>query len=213
MIAVVVSENGHMKFAALGPWITLAVHSTQMERRSENFGTGVGIAIWISVAALIVSIALPLYLDSRQSPHVSVRISSLVAIDSEHNVIDYYVISALNRGRATVLINQVNLSYIAHGAHVEVFLPALNFTLGPELSHTLGPYSDVTFGVSQEEVNSRIGDAVKPRFYGSLYLSTGYRVVSRKGLRPDKATKLPNRNNRLRRLKLLLFAKERSRLR
>jgi hypothetical protein len=75
------------------------------------------IAIYIAVAALITSIVLPLFLDSRQSPKVSVRISRLVYFDPQSNATEYYAVSAINHGRSEVQINQVNVSYIKRGQH------------------------------------------------------------------------------------------------
>jgi hypothetical protein len=172
------------------------------------------IAILISVGAFIVSIALPLFLDSRQSPKVSVRISRVVYFDPKWNATECYVISAINHGRSEVQINQVNVSYIKKGKHgVEVFLPFLDFRTDPNLPHTLAPYSDVSFAVTQEQVNELIGDLKGCRIYGSLHLSSGYRAVSRRGLAPGITRKLPNRHPRLRRLRLIVFGKENSRWR
>ena len=98
---------------------------------APNAGTGVAararmntmnagldsIAIYIAVAALITSIVLPLFLDSRQSPKVSVRISRLVYFDPQSNATEYYAVSAINHGRSEVQINQVNVSYIKRGQH------------------------------------------------------------------------------------------------
>lgn len=172
------------------------------------------IAIWISAGALAVSMVLPLYLDSRLSPRVSVRTSRLVQLDQEWNATEYYVVSAINHGRSEVLINQVNISFTEKGGHGrEVFVALLDFKLGPSLPHRLGPYSDTYFGVTVEQVDIKLGEPKQHRIRGSLNLSSGYRVVSRRGLLLGKEKKLGRQHPRLNHMKLLVFAKEKSRMR
>ena len=196
-----------------GSLALVAAYGSQVRSGSHSSG-GVSIAILISVAALIVSVILPLYLDSRQSPRVSVRISRLIHFDPDWNAAEYYVVSAINHGRTEVQINQVNISFIKRGGRgEEVFLTFLAFKLCPDLPHTLGPYSDASFAAAHEKVNEQIDKIKGCRLYGSLNLSSGYRVVSRRGLALAESTRIPNRHPRLRRLRLLILARERSRWR
>src|ERR1019366_5685408 len=120
-----------------------------------------------------------------------------------------YAVSEINHGRSEVQINQVNVSCIKRGQHgQEVFLPFLDFRVDPNLPHTLGPYSDISFAFTQRQVNDKVSDLKGSRIYGSLNLSSGYRVVSRRGLTPGVTKKLPNRHPRLRRLRLIIFGRE-----
>jgi hypothetical protein len=181
---------------------------------SHSVINSTSIAVVTALVALAVSIILPLYLDSRQSPRVSVRVSRLVHFDSEMNATDYYVVSAINHGRSQVQINQVNISYIKRGWDcIEVFLPFLDFERSPSFPHTLGPYSDTAFYITQRSIGNSLNDLKACRIYGSLNLSSGYRAVSRRGLVPKVSQRLPKRYPRLRRLRLIIFGKERSRWR
>lgn len=192
-----------------------SAHALATSSGSRESGGGPNIAILISLAALLVSIFLPLYLDSRQSPRVNVRISRLVHFDQQSDAIEYYVVSAINHGRSVVEINQVNISFMKRdGGGTEIFLTLLDFGLGPSLPYILNPYSNTYFGVVQNQVNEKIGeDLEKCRIYGSLNLSNGYRVISRRGLSLSGYPKLRKRHPHLRRAKLFIFAKEKSRWR
>jgi hypothetical protein len=84
--------------------IVLAAHSG-----NANSGNP---AVWIAAKALLVSIALPLYLDSRQRPRVRVRISTLLVISGQDQR-RYYEVPAINHGRSAVTINLMDLIYWA----------------------------------------------------------------------------------------------------
>src|SRR5690348_16651514 len=119
------------------------VCASQAKSSSPSLINSTTVTIAVSLIALAISIILPLYLDSRQSPKVNVRISRLVFFDPDMNALDQYAISAINHGRSQVQINQVNVSYIKKGRdRTEIFLPFMDFPRSPELPHTLAPYSD-----------------------------------------------------------------------
>ena len=209
----------------LGQYVSNLVYVRASQAKGSPSGliNSTTVTIAISLVALAISISLPLYLDSRQSPKVSVRISRLVFFGPDMNASDQYAISAINHGRSQVQINQVNISYIKKGRdHTEIFLPFTDFQRSPELPFTLAPYSDTVFYVFQSSVSSKLNDVEHYRLYGSFNLSSGYRVVSRKGLAPKEdprlrpiagGLRLPKRYPRLRRLRIIIFGKERSRWR
>jgi hypothetical protein len=199
----------------------LALNSTYLAFQADasaHSSGGINLAIWISLAALLVSAVLPLYLDRRQSPQVTVRVSRLVHLNPQNDVTDYYIVSAINHGRSEVQINQINISYLEKGGSGEEVFLLSDFKRGPGfeqglgLSYSLGPYSNAYFGVIQGEVDGTLdGDLSNYRIYGSLYLSNGYRVVSRRGLRLESEVPLKRRHPRIRRIRLLIFAKEKTR--
>jgi hypothetical protein len=175
------------------------------------------IALGLSIAAVIVSVTLPLYLDNRQPPRVRVRISRITHFPQDGGAVPYYLIFAINSGRSGVGINQLNVSYIIKGKYYEVFVPFLDFSLGPGLPppgnlgqplHNLDPYSSVAFWVPMSQVNKSLGDVGKCKIYGSLNLSNGIRAVSRRGLSPEEKFRLPRRYPRLRRIRLYTFGQE-----
>ena len=191
--------------------LTNVSHAKNVPQSSSSTGN---IAILISISALVVSIILPLYLDSRQSPRVRVRISRLVHFDPQFNSTKYYVISTINNGRSGVQINHVNVSFTKRGERGnEVFLTFLDFKLCPDLPYMLGPYSNTSFAVAQAQVNEKLDDLEGCRLYGSLNLSSGYRIVSRRGLPLGKDRKSSTHYHHLKRVRLFLFGKERSGLR
>jgi hypothetical protein len=116
-------------------------------------------AVWIAAAALIVSFALPLYMDSRQRPRVRVRISTLLVISGEDER-RYYEVSAINHGRSTVTINRMDLIYWtkAHKIDIHLGLPQQTFPRGENLPKELSPYSNISFGVLQDDVHRLIGE-------------------------------------------------------
>ena len=188
--------------------------ASQGESASHGLINSTTVTISIALAALIISIILPLYLDGRQSPRVSVRISRLVFFDQNMDASEECVISAINHGRSQVQINQVNISYIKKGwDHTEVFLPFTDFNRSPELPCTLTPYSDIAFYFPQSFISTRLKNVEHYKLYGSLNLSSGYRVVSRKGLVLRGKSSLSRQYPRLRHLRIIVFGKERSRWR
>src|SRR5579864_4432146 len=110
--------------------------------------------VWIAAAALVVSLTLPLFLDSRQVPRIRVRISTLIVISGkdEHR---YYEVSAVNHGRSAVTINRMDLIYWtkARKLDIHVGLPQQNFPRGENLPKELNPYSNISFGVLQDDVH------------------------------------------------------------
>ena len=191
--------------------LTALVSGSQPHAQMSSSNTG-GIAIGISVAALIVSMALPLFLDSRQPPRVSARLSRLVELRPGGRDDHFYQVSAINRGRAEVIINHVSLSYVKNWKAGEVFLMLSDsdFVRGPGLSHRLTPYSDVSFGVAQERVHRALYGDMNCRIRCSLYLSNGYKVISRNSLFPAKEmSQRRSRRRWLKRMQLRIFAKER----
>jgi hypothetical protein len=164
------------------------------------------VSLWISLAALLVSIVLPLYLDNRQAPRVRVHIRRYVL--GSDNMKLYYAVVALNRGRSSVFVNQVNFSYStkAHGREVYI-LPQIE--RGPDLPHGLGPYSDASFSTSEIDASELVNGSRRVRLYGSVVLSNGYRVRSRLGLRLDKDRRGRDRSSLTARTKILLLGKER----
>lgn len=167
-------------------------------------------AVWIAGAALIVSIALPLYLDSRQRPRIRVRISTLLVIsnEGEHR---YYEVSAINYGRSAVIINRMDLIFWTKAQRIDVTvgLPQQKFPRGEDLPKPLNPYSNISFGVLQKDVHQMIGELDGVRLCGSLSLSNGFRVFSRRTLRLDAKSKPPNQSLRMAHLRRRIFAKER----
>jgi len=114
--------------------------------------------VWIAAAALVVSFALPLFLDSRQKPRVRVRISTLLVI-SDKDELRYYMVSAINHGRSAVTINRMDLIYWTKAQKIDIHLglPQQTFPRGPNLPKELNPYSNISFGVLQDDVHQRIG--------------------------------------------------------
>src|SRR5579864_8098280 len=114
--------------------------------------------VWIAAAALFVSFALPLFLDSRQVPRVRVRISTLIVI-SDKDERGYYEVSAINRGRSSVTINRMDLIYWTKAQKIDINLglPQQIFPRGPSLPKELNPYSNISFGVLQDDVHRMIG--------------------------------------------------------
>jgi hypothetical protein len=167
-------------------------------------------AVWIAGAALIVSIALPLYLDGRQRPRVRVRISTLLVISSEDER-RYYEVSAVNRGRSTVTINRMDLIFWTRAQRIDVNvgLPQQRFPRGENLPKPLDPYSNISFGVLQKDVHQMIGELDGVRLSGSLSLSNGFTVFSRRALRLDAKPKSPNQSLRMAHLRRRIFARER----
>jgi hypothetical protein len=167
-------------------------------------------AVWIAGAALIVSIALPLYLDGRQRPRVRVRISTLLVISGEDER-RYYEVFAINHGRSAVTINRMDLIFWTktQGIDVHVGLPQQKFPRGENLPKSLNPYSNISFGVLQKDVHQIIGELGGVRLSGSLSLSNGFRVFSRRSLRLDARPKPPNQSLRMAHLRRRIFARER----
>jgi hypothetical protein len=126
-----------MLFIAPHAHIVLAAHSG-----NANSGNP---AVWIAATAILVSIALPLYLDSRQRPRVRVRISTLLVISGQDER-RYYEVSAINHGRSAVTINLMDLIYWtkAQKMEIQVGLPQQAFPRGPNLPKELNPYSNVS---------------------------------------------------------------------
>lgn len=180
--------------------------------RPHNSSSGINIAIWISLAALLVSVTLPLLLDARQSPRVIVRIGRSVHFDHEWNATEFYMISAINHGRSEVQINQVDVSYTTRSSQgEEVFLTFLDFAIKPDLPYTLAPYANTSFSITREQVDQKLDTAKKCRLYGSLRLSNGYRAVSRRAISLGTEQKMHRRHPRLKRIKIFVFAKEKER--
>jgi hypothetical protein len=169
------------------------------------------VAICISLAALIVSIILPLLLDRRQAPRLTVRIGRIVFLDLDGSTVECYAITAINHGRSRVTINQVSFSYIHKGrGGLEIFLMSTPLVRSPSVPHVVEPYANTAFHIEQDSIRDQLEDTKNDRIYGSLNLSNGYRVVSRKGLAPETRRSIPRRHTRMRRLKLIIFGKERS---
>ena len=143
-------------------------------------------SLWIALAALVVSIALPLILDSRQTPRVRVRIQP-VAVVTEENAFEYYQVSAINRGRSAVVVNKMQLSIRTKPDREETYLglPSRQFPRGPQLPHQLDPYSDVSLAILKKDADELIGKRDGVRLYGSVSLSNGYRVWCRPPLHLD----------------------------
>jgi hypothetical protein len=186
--------------------LALLAHSA-----STSGGSGTDSAsVWIAGAAVIVSIALPLFLDRRQAPRVHVRLGTMVVITDQEDL-RYYQVSAINRGRSAVFINRMELSYWkkAEPDEVRLALPQRKFPRGPELPYQLSPYSDVSFGILQSDVHELLGKLDGVRLCGSLSLSNGYRVLSRRTLRLDSKPQARNRSGRRARLRRRIWARER----
>jgi hypothetical protein len=166
--------------------------------------------VWIAAAALVVSFALPLFLDSRQKPRVRVRISTLLVLSDkdEHR---YYEVSAINHGRSAVTINRMDLIYWtkAQKLDIHVGLPQQTFPRGPNLPYELNPYSNVSFGVLQDDVHQIIEKPDGGRLCGSLSLSNGFKIYSRGTLRLDSKPKPPNQSLWMAHLRRRLLARER----
>jgi hypothetical protein len=166
--------------------------------------------MWIAVVALIVSFALPLFLDGRQAPRVRVRISTLLVI-SDKDERRYYEVSVINHGRSAVTINRMDLTFWARAQKIDiqVGLPQQTFPRGERLPYQLDPYSNVSFGVLQNDVHQAIGELDGVRLAGSLSLSNGFKVFSRRTLRLDSKPKPPNQSLRMAHLRRRILARER----
>jgi len=166
--------------------------------------------VWIAAAALVVSFALPLFLDSRQKPRVRVRISTLLVI-SDKDELRYYMVSAINHGRSAVTINRMDLIYWTKAQKIDIHLglPQQTFPRGPNLPKELNPYSNISFGVLQDDVHQMIEKLDGGRPYCSLSLSNGFRIYSRRTLRLDSKPKPPNQSLRIAHLRRRLSARER----
>jgi hypothetical protein len=180
----------------------LAEHS----KHGSGSSSGIDVSLWIAIAALLVSIVLPLYLDSRQAPRVRVHVRRYIL--ASDNMKTYYAVMVLNRGRSSVFVNQVNFSYSTKTHPREVYiLPQIE--RGPDRPHELGPYSDASFSTSEIDASDLIGGSRRVRLYGSVHLSNGYRVRSRLGLRLDRDRRGRDRSSLTARTKLLLLGRER----
>lgn len=148
---------GTMIFTAPHARIVLAALATQSS--SANSANSGNPAVWIALAALLVSIALPLYLDSRQRPRVRVQISTLAVISGEDDR-RYYQVSAINHGRSPVTINRMDLIYWTKAEKIDIHLglPQQKFSYGESLPKELSPYANISFGVLQDDVHQMIGN-------------------------------------------------------
>jgi hypothetical protein len=173
--------------------------------------SGISIAVWISIIALISSVTVPLFLDQRQAPRVRARISPLVALANK-DVREYISISAVNRGRSSVTVNQIKLSYWSPKDRKEVILVILSpeFEYGSGLPHKLEPYSNASFGILGSKVLEMLPDVPGVRVRALLELSNGYRIITRRTLKLDSSIRMPNNSSYLRRFSRWVFAKERS---
>jgi hypothetical protein len=191
----------------IAPHARIVLSALTAHSGSANSGNP---AVWIAGAALIVSVALPLYLDGRQRPRVRVRISTLLVISGEDER-RYYEVSAINHGRSAVTINRMDLIFWtkAQRIDVNVGLPQQKFPHGENLPKPLNPYSNISFGVLQNDVHQAIGKLDDVRLCGSLSLSNGFKVFSRRTLRLDAKSKPPNQSLRMAHLRRRIFARER----
>jgi hypothetical protein len=181
----------------------LTSHSKHASGSGSN---SANLSLWIALTALIVSIGLPLYLDSRQAPRVRVHVRRYVLASDNMKI--YYAVVALNRGRSSVFVNQVDFSYSTKSHPREVYiLPQIE--RGPDRPHELGPYSDASFSTSEIDASEIISESRRVRLYGSVLLSNGYRVRSRLGLRLDRDRRRRDRSSLTARTRLLLLGRER----
>lgn len=186
-----------------------AVVTAAFASHSGSANTG-NPAVWIAAAALGVSFALSLFLDSRQKPRVRVRISTLLVISGKDER-RYYEVSAINHGRSAATINRMDLVYWTKARRIDIHigLPQQAFPRGPDLPKELNPYSNILFGVLQDDVHQAIGELDGVRLCGSLSLSNGFKTFSRRTLRLDSKPKPPNQSLRMAHLRRRLLARER----
>lgn len=167
-------------------------------------------SLGISIVALVVSIALPLYLDSRQKPRISVIVDSgLWRTGNDERVCRCYRVVVLNRGRIAIGITRIMLSSTRRVLGKEKFYMS-QFDVSPQLPHELGPYSTATFMIEEQKTRKLLGSETSIYIYGSVGLSNGYRVRSRRGVHPRTDTdRVVGKSAIMARVKLFILSRDR----